>query len=134
MARRAVGGEHAPPSRMKVATVCCIPGSSWKMPALVLCLGKRETRVRGFFVETRMSALSERKRLIAGAGGGLLLPRKLVTTAISGMLNREKMVHVLPDDKRNEAEAFTAETFDVNPAVARIRLHEMFPVSQQISF
>lgn len=66
--------------------------------------------------------------------GGLLLPRKLVTTAISGMLNREKIVHVLPNDKRNEAEAFTAETFDVNPAVARIRLQEMFPVSQQISF
>lgn len=66
--------------------------------------------------------------------GGLLLPRKLVTIAISGMLNREKIVHVLSDDKRNEAEAFIAETFEVNPAVARIRLQEMFPVSRQISF
>jgi hypothetical protein len=64
---------------------------------------------------------------------GLLLPQKLVTTAITSMLNRDKIIHVLPDDKRGEAEALTAKTFDVNPAVARIRLQEMFPASQQIS-
>jgi hypothetical protein len=64
---------------------------------------------------------------------GLLLPQKLVTTAITSMLNRDKIIHVLPDDKRSQAEALTAKTFDVNPAVARIRLQEMFPASQQIS-
>jgi hypothetical protein len=127
---------------MKVDTAYCIRGSSWKMPALVLCLGERETRVRGFFVETDVGPVGA-KATYSGrwwewqanrAIGGLLLPTKLVTTAISGMLNREKIVYVLPDDKRNDAEAFTAETFDVNPAVVRIRLQEMFPVSQQISF
>jgi hypothetical protein len=65
--------------------------------------------------------------------GGLLLPQKLVTAAVIGMLNRDKIIHVLPDNNRHEAEELVAETFDVNPAVARIRLQEMFPASQQIS-
>ena len=103
--------------------------------------GGRATREGEFFVEIRMSVLWERKRPIGGVGGsgrriersGLLLPQKLVTTAINSMLNRDKIIHVLPDDKRSEAEALTAKTFDVNPAVARIRLQEMFPASLQIS-
>jgi hypothetical protein len=64
---------------------------------------------------------------------GLLLPQKLVAAAIASLLSRDKIIHVLPEAKRGEAETLTAEMFDVNPAVARIRLQEMFPPSQQIS-
>jgi hypothetical protein len=64
---------------------------------------------------------------------GLLLPRKLVTTAIAGMLDNAKLIPSLPHQRRREAELHTAETFDVNPAVARIRLEEMFPPTSQMS-
>jgi hypothetical protein len=65
---------------------------------------------------------------------GLLLPKKLVTAALGEILNKEGMLHVLPEARRRDAEALVAESFDVNPAVARIRLEEMFQVSEQMTF
>jgi hypothetical protein len=61
--------------------------------------------------------------------GGFLLPRRLFAAAAeaftvpSGGLN----VRVLPQDSRERAARSLANTFDVNPAVARIRLSELFP-------
>ena len=64
---------------------------------------------------------------------GLLLPKKLVTVAVAEMLDTCKLTPYLPDRQRREAELRTAQTFDVNPAVARIRLEEMFPSTAQMS-
>jgi hypothetical protein len=63
---------------------------------------------------------------------GLLLPKKLVHTCVSDLLISKGITPELPATKKAEAENLLADTFDVNPVVARIRLQEMFPVSAQI--
>ena len=61
--------------------------------------------------------------------GGFLLPRRLFVAAAeaftvpSGGLD----VRLLPKDSRDRAARSLAETFDVNPVVAGIRLSETFP-------
>jgi hypothetical protein len=62
--------------------------------------------------------------------GGLLLPRRLVRGAVSDLLQNGALALVLLDAKRSDAERVVAEVFDVNPAVARIRLQEMFPANR----
>lgn len=63
--------------------------------------------------------------------GALLLPRALVLRCLvdvlktSGTLGRR----VLDAEDRAEAIRLLAETFDVNPAVARIRVEEVFPAA-----
>lgn len=65
------------------------------------------------------------------AMGALLLPRPLVQQTLSNLLSPQgtfsKMV--LPPDTREQAARMLAETFDVNPAVARIRIAEMYPAA-----
>lgn len=63
--------------------------------------------------------------------GGLLLPRSLVEKAldpylamVGGLGSKE-----LPTDQRAKAASALAEIFDVNPAVVRIRIGDLFPVS-----
>ena len=63
--------------------------------------------------------------------GGLLMPRRLVETALVA----EKFCNeagnlgqlVLPPEKREAAARALADVFDVNPAVARLRLDDVFP-------
>ena len=62
--------------------------------------------------------------------GGLLLPRRLVRKAVSDLLQSGALGPILPESERSVAERILAEVFDVNPAVARIRLHEMFPANR----
>ena len=65
--------------------------------------------------------------------GGLLLPKKLVEIAIAkltretGLLGRRS----LPDEKRTDAVRQLSDLFDVNPIVARLRLNELFPRSDE---
>jgi hypothetical protein len=61
--------------------------------------------------------------------GGLLLPRRLVELSVAGFLERSAVTQVatLPEKNRPAAVAHVAEVFNVNPAVARIRLGEFFP-------
>lgn len=59
--------------------------------------------------------------------GGLLLPKNLVRTAVADFLLDGQFGSSMNESKRSEAEKLVAETFDVNPAVSRIRLQEMFP-------
>jgi hypothetical protein len=62
--------------------------------------------------------------------GGLLMPRKLVATCLAGMVeDRGLGGQVLPDSRRVEAEHLLAETFEVNPAAARIRVSDLYPSS-----
>jgi hypothetical protein len=63
--------------------------------------------------------------------GGLLLPKTLVRKATATFLEETAFGPQLPESKRPAAEKHLAETFDVNPAVSRIRLNEMFPPSKQ---
>ena len=57
------------------------------------------------------------------------MPRRLVEIATqefcveAGMLGQR----VLPPQKREQAVRALSETFDVNPAVARLRLGDLFP-------
>lgn len=65
--------------------------------------------------------------------GGLLMPRTLVEQALgefcieAGNLGQR----MLPAGKREEAVRALSTTFDVNPAVARIRLEEVFPLKNE---
>jgi len=66
--------------------------------------------------------------------GGLLLPRPLVQIAVEPLLSESGMLKtkVLKDASRENAARLLAETFDVNPVVARIRLQETYPEDQQL--
>lgn len=69
--------------------------------------------------------------------GGFLLPKQLVLRAVNELVHSSLVTStpLLPESKRAEAEMHLADIFDVNPAVARIRLTEMFPRSNgQMTF
>jgi hypothetical protein len=63
------------------------------------------------------------------AMGVLLLPKALVEKAVASILvsNGIFALPTLPDDRRERAAQLIAETFDVNPIVARIRLDALYP-------
>lgn len=63
--------------------------------------------------------------------GALLLPRALLSTALkpyvapSGLLGME----TLDESRREDAARALADIFDVNPAVARIRINDVYPLA-----
>jgi hypothetical protein len=60
--------------------------------------------------------------------GGLFMPRKLVATCLAGMVEDLGIGgQALPKRHRANAEHMLAETFDVNPAAARIRVSDLYP-------
>ena len=61
--------------------------------------------------------------------GTLLMPRSLVYEAVDPLLTSQGLLgmKVLDDSKREEAARLLAETFDVNPAAARVRVARLFP-------
>jgi hypothetical protein len=63
------------------------------------------------------------------AMGGLLCPRTLVQQALKPFLSPAGLlgVEVLDESRREAAVRAMAEIFDVNPAVTRIRINELFP-------
>jgi hypothetical protein len=62
--------------------------------------------------------------------GGLLMPRKLVAICLAGLVEERGLAGlVLPDKRRREAEHLLAETFEVNPAAARIRVDDLCPAT-----
>jgi hypothetical protein len=64
--------------------------------------------------------------------GGLLMPRRLVEIAVQKFTSEVGLLgnRVLAPDKRESAARELAEIFDVNPAVARIRIDDVFPSRQ----
>ena len=62
--------------------------------------------------------------------GGLLLPRPTVRKLVAPYLEDSAFGPSLKESQRARAEKEIAETFDVNPVVARIRLEEMFPTEK----
>lgn len=65
--------------------------------------------------------------------GALLLPSELVGIAVESLTEEQGMLgmRVLPSAHREPAARLLAEAFDVNPAVARIRLSGLFPTVAQ---
>ena len=65
------------------------------------------------------------------AMGVLLLPKPLVQAALASSLTPRGLIGtpVLPEHQRESAIRLLADTFDVNPAVARLRLDVVFPVA-----
>jgi len=65
--------------------------------------------------------------------GGFLLPRKLVAIRIAPFLRKvgKLGLDALPTDARFAAEKDIAQAFDVNVIVARIRLSQLYPETQQ---
>ena len=63
--------------------------------------------------------------------GALLLPRRLVSEALESLLASHGRLGIrrLDDAKRVEAVRRLANLFDVNPAVARIRVDGLFPAT-----
>ncbi len=69
--------------------------------------------------------------------GALLLPKELVEEALARLLRVQGAfgIPALPEDRREHATRHCAETFDVNPVVARIRLSALYPpTSGQLTF
>lgn len=65
--------------------------------------------------------------------GALLLPRALAEEALKSIVLQGGalgLARTLPAGRREEAALLLADIFEVNPAVARIRLAEMFPANQ----
>jgi len=64
------------------------------------------------------------------AMSGLLCPKPLVQEAMKQFLSPAGLlgVEVLAEHRREEASRALAELFDVNPAVTRIRIGEMYPL------
>jgi len=65
--------------------------------------------------------------------GGLLLPCPTVRKLVAPYLEDSAFGPSLRESQRARAEKEIAETFDVNPVVARIRLEEMFPTEKHLS-
>jgi hypothetical protein len=65
------------------------------------------------------------------AMGALLLPRALVDTALAAFLEPQGRLRLpgIPELRREDAVRHLAETFDLNPVVARIRLDGIHPRS-----
>ena len=65
--------------------------------------------------------------------GVLLLPRQLANKALDSLLvpHGRLGIRLLDDTTREEGVHVLVEAFDVNPAVARIRIGELFPASAQ---
>jgi hypothetical protein len=63
--------------------------------------------------------------------GAFLLPRSLVETTVEPLLSESGMLRTktLNSTSREKASRLLAETFNVNPVVARIRLQEMYASS-----
>jgi hypothetical protein len=63
--------------------------------------------------------------------GGLLLPKSVVDKALVPLLVAQGGLGLpsLPADRRERAIRLLADTFDVNPVVARIRLESLYPTS-----
>jgi hypothetical protein len=61
--------------------------------------------------------------------GGLLMPRRLVEVALENFcVEAGSLGHrALPVEKREAAARALADIFDVNPAVARLRIDDVFP-------
>lgn len=67
--------------------------------------------------------------------GGLLLPQRLVEACVEPLLEERGVLGLpeLPATNREQAVRLLADTFDVNRAVARIRLPVLFRPSGQLS-
>jgi hypothetical protein len=65
------------------------------------------------------------------AMGALLLPKALVERAVTPMLVAQGLLglQTLADDRRERTIRLVAETFNVNPIVARIRLDALYPAA-----
>lgn len=65
--------------------------------------------------------------------GALLLPRELVETSLESLIEERGVfgIPLLPSVRLEPAVRRLSETFDVNPAVARIRLAGLFPSDDQ---
>jgi hypothetical protein len=65
--------------------------------------------------------------------GALLLPRSLVATAVKPLLVSDGAFGLgrsLPSKEREKAATLVADVFDVNPAVARLRIQELYPAER----
>ena len=65
--------------------------------------------------------------------GALLLPKQLVFTVLEPFLEPVGLLGMkdLPSGRRDEAARSLADIFEVNPAVARIRLQHLYPASTE---
>jgi len=89
----------------------------------VMCRGEKDGRPRPRYAGEWWEYQANRTI------GGLLLPRLLAMKAIERFISQVGLLGTasLPDGQRALATKHIAEVFEVNPAVASIRLEELFP-------
>jgi hypothetical protein len=95
-----------------------------KKPA-ILCRDPRPQGARGY--DGRWWEFQANQAI-----GALLLPKPFVIEALSGHLSTSGAFgrQNLPPERRERAVREVAQVFDVNPAVARIRLEDVFPEAE----
>jgi hypothetical protein len=98
------------------------------MPSRVLCRDPRDTAAGRRPYDGRWWEFQANLMM-----GALLLPRRLVIKCVQPLLEQRGNLGVLtlPSHKREAVARLLSETFDVNPAVGRIRLARLFPDQDQ---
>jgi hypothetical protein len=149
---RALDEEGTKPAERRIRTTLAHEGGHGLLHAHLFALGKQTRPLFGDFTKPEApkvlcrdipnaSAVNlpgynnrwweyQANRTIAA----FLLPRALVQTAIAPLLSAEGLlgIQTLRASNLYRATNLLADTFDVNPIVARIRLQEMYPQDDQL--
>ncbi len=149
---RALDEEGTNPAERRIRTTLAHEAGHGLLHAHLFVLGKQNKPLFGDFTKSNAPKVLCRDIPNASPGhlpgynnrwweyqanraiGALLLPRALVQTAVASLLATQGQMglQVLPASNFDQAVKVLADTFDVNPIVARIRLQEMYPQDDQL--
>jgi hypothetical protein len=150
---RALDREGTKPAERRIRTTLAHEGGHGLLHAHLFALGRHSTPLFGDFTKSDTPKVLCRDIPNTSAAhlpgydkrwweyqanraiGAFLLPRALVQTAIAPLLSVQGLmgIQTLRAPNLNRATALLADTFNVNPVVAQIRLQEMYPQTGQLS-
>jgi hypothetical protein len=149
---RALDEEGTKPTERRIRTTLAHEGGHGLLHAHLFVLGKQNKPLFGDFTKSNAPKVLCRDIPNSSPGhlpgynnrwweyqanraiGALLLPHVLVQTAVAPLLTTQGQMglQTLLDSNLDRAIKLLADTFDVNPIVARIRLQEMYPQNDQL--
>lgn len=150
---RALDAEETVAAERRIRTTLAHEAGHGLLHAHLFVLGRQERSLFGDFTDRDAPKVLCRDEVSTSSGnqvrtraknwweyqanlaiGGLLLPRSLVQIALEPLLSKSGLLgnKILDSSRFEKAARSLAETFDVNPIVARIRLQEMYPQTGQL--
>jgi hypothetical protein len=148
---RALDEEGSISAERRIRTTLAHEAGHGLLHAHLFVLGSQERRLFGDFTEINKPKVLCRE-VSNGAGnqprsyswweyqanlaiGAFLLPRELARLALEPFLSTTGSlgIKILGSSQFDPASKILAETFNINPAVARIRLSELYPQTSQLS-